>query len=100
MDILLNHSGSLKWPSSVPNLPPNIKISPWLPQQDLLGHPNLKLFVTHGGLSSLVQAIYHGVAVVGIPFSKHGYARIIEWDSLTAEDLVKNIKEAVTDDTM
>ena len=58
-----------KWDEVVPNLPKNVKISSWLPQQDLLGHPNLKVFVTHGGLGSLVESIYHKAVIVGIPFS-------------------------------
>ena len=46
----------------------------------------LKVFVTHGGLGSLQEAIYHKAVIVGIPFSndqkpnilraaRHGYAR-------------------------
>ena len=58
-----------KWDAEVPNLSENVKISSWLPQQDLLGHPNLKVFVTHGGLGSLVESIYHKAVIVGVPFS-------------------------------
>ncbi|XP_042307313.1 LOW QUALITY PROTEIN: UDP-glucuronosyltransferase 3A1-like [Sceloporus undulatus] len=54
------------WPKEI-NLAPNVKIAEWLPQNDLLGHPKVRLFVTHGGLNSLMESVYHGVPVVGIP---------------------------------
>ena len=45
----------------------NTKLLPWLPQNDLLGHPKTKLFVTHCGVSSSHEALYHGTPVVTIP---------------------------------
>ncbi|XP_066568291.1 UDP-glucuronosyltransferase 3A1 [Amia ocellicauda] len=45
----------------------NIKLVEWLPQNDLLGHPKARLLVTHGGLNSLFEAVYHAVPVLGIP---------------------------------
>ncbi|XP_039250280.1 UDP-glucuronosyltransferase 2B31-like [Styela clava] len=48
-------------------LGPNTKIMSWLPQNDLLGHPKCKLFVTHGGTNGIYEAIYHGVPMLGLP---------------------------------
>lgn len=31
------------------NLPKNFIVSKWFPQQDVLGHPKVKLFMTQGG---------------------------------------------------
>ncbi|KAF5307550.1 hypothetical protein FQR65_LT06906 [Abscondita terminalis] len=52
----------------VDNIPKNVIISKWLPQNDILGHPKTKLFITHCGALSLQETIYHAVPVVGIPY--------------------------------
>merc|ERR1711915_59827 len=100
-----------KWGDHVTHLPGNVKISSWLPQQDLLGHPNLKAFVTHGGLGSLVEAIYHKTVVIGIPFSndqkpnlkrasRHGYSVTLDWENLNVETFVNAINNAMYNETM
>ncbi|XP_039652131.1 UDP-glucuronosyltransferase 2B4-like [Perca fluviatilis] len=45
----------------------NTLIVDWIPQNDLLGHPKMKLFVAHGGTNGVQEAMYHGVPVVGLP---------------------------------
>ncbi|XP_043672530.1 UDP-glucosyltransferase 2-like [Vespula pensylvanica] len=45
----------------------NIYIAKWFPQQEILAHPNLKLFIYQGGLQSTEEAVYSGVPLVGIP---------------------------------
>lgn len=55
-DIFLNAFARLKqnviWKfedDSITNIPPNVRIHKWLPQSDILAHPNVVLFITHGG---------------------------------------------------
>ncbi|XP_061567257.1 UDP-glucuronosyltransferase 2C1-like [Cololabis saira] len=51
----------------------NTLVVDWMPQNDLLGHPKIKLFVAHGGTNGVQEAMYHGVPVVGLPlfFDQH-----------------------------
>ncbi|KAL2780360.1 UDP-glucuronosyltransferase 2A1 isoform 5 precursor, partial [Daubentonia madagascariensis] len=45
----------------------NTRLYDWIPQNDLLGHPKTKAFITHGGTNGIYEAIYHGVPMVGVP---------------------------------
>ena len=94
-----------KWSGGSPpqRIPLHVHLSTdWLPQQDVLGHPNTKLFISHGGLLSLFESAFHAVPVLGIPlFGDHdlnlaravsmGYARVIELLDLTAHVLEHEI---------
>ena len=96
-------------------MPENVMIKKWLPQNDLLAHPNLKALVFHGGLLSLQEALYHGVPVVGIPMGwdqlnnmlraeKNGYGISLPnnlwYNSLTEDGLVDAITKAFSDESM
>ena len=45
----------------------DLHVLPWLPQNDLLGHPATRVFLTHGGIHSLYEAVYHAVPMVVVP---------------------------------
>ncbi|XP_039757363.1 uncharacterized protein LOC120631751 [Pararge aegeria] len=51
----------------LPGNPKNIFISKWLPQNDILAHPNVLAFFSHCGLLGTTEAMYHGVPIVGLP---------------------------------
>ncbi|XP_059353346.1 UDP-glucosyltransferase 2-like [Daphnia carinata] len=98
-----------KWEKdNLSELPGNIKIVDWLPQQDLLGHKNTRLFIAHGGIMGIQEAIYHQVPILGLPLgrdqnallskaSQEGYAVKLEWEDLTEDLLYKSIQRMVNE---
>ncbi|NWW94468.1 UD11 glucuronosyltransferase, partial [Rhynochetos jubatus] len=50
-----------------PNLPKNIKLVKWLPQNDLLAHPKARAFITHGGSHGVYEGICNAVPMVLMP---------------------------------
>uniref|UniRef100_A0A3Q1FY84 UDP-glucuronosyltransferase n=1 Tax=Acanthochromis polyacanthus TaxID=80966 RepID=A0A3Q1FY84_9TELE len=96
--VVWRHVG--KRPVSLGN---NTMLVEWLPQNDILGHPKTKVFITHGGTNGLYEAIYHGVPVLGIPliFDQYdnmvrmrarGVAEIVEVTTLDVESFTSALK--------
>uniref|UniRef100_A0A8D1PXW7 UDP-glucuronosyltransferase n=1 Tax=Sus scrofa TaxID=9823 RepID=A0A8D1PXW7_PIG len=50
-----------------PNLAKNTKLVKWLPQNDLLGHPKARAFITHSGSHGIYEGICNGVPMVMMP---------------------------------
>ncbi|XP_067262288.1 UDP-glucuronosyltransferase 2A1-like isoform X1 [Chanodichthys erythropterus] len=84
-------------------LAPNTKLYEWIPQNDLLGHPKTKAFITHGGTNGLYEAIYHGVPMVGFPLfadqpdnmmhmKTKGAAVVLDINTMESNDLVDALK--------
>ncbi|XP_060875377.1 UDP-glucosyltransferase 2-like [Metopolophium dirhodum] len=57
----------LKYEDKMEDKPKNMMTKQWLPQRDILLHPNVKLFISHGGISGLYEAVDAGVPVLGFP---------------------------------
>ncbi|KAH8243368.1 hypothetical protein KR032_006933 [Drosophila birchii] len=51
----------------LPGKPSNVFISKWFSQQDILAHPSVRLFITHGGLLSTIESIHYGKPMLGLP---------------------------------
>lgn len=73
----------------------------------ILAHPNIKLFITHGGLLSTTEAVYHGIPIVGIPLygdqelnlanaEKNGIGRGVRYGELTESKLTDLVQEVLT----
>ncbi|XP_029651242.1 UDP-glucuronosyltransferase 2A1-like [Octopus sinensis] len=88
----------------------NIYISDWVPQNDLLGHPKTKLFVTHCGNSGQFEALFHGVPMLGIPLfldqfynsrrmTEKGYGLSLDIENFTPEELIEKINELIENKT-
>lgn len=72
------------------------------------GHANTRAFLSHGGLNSIYEAMYHGVPVVGVPlFGDHydsmtrvaakGMGIMLHWKYMSEDDLYTALTSVITD---
>jgi glucuronosyltransferase len=73
-----------------------------------LAHPNVKLFITQGGLQSFHEATHHAVPLIGIPFicdQQHNVRKMVDagigvkldYATVSKDELVKAIKKVLHD---
>ncbi|XP_040906722.1 UDP-glucuronosyltransferase 1-2-like [Toxotes jaculatrix] len=82
--VIWRHKGER--PSTLGN---NTLIVDWMPQKDLLGHPQTKVFVAHGGTNGVQEAIYHGVPVLGIPLFFDQYDNLLRLQEREAGKIIQ-----------
>ncbi|XP_069599489.1 UDP-glucuronosyltransferase 2A2-like isoform X1 [Ranitomeya imitator] len=86
----------------------NTVLYDWIPQNDLLGHPKTKAFITHGGTNGIYEAIFHGVPMVGIPLfadqpdniihmKTKGMAVMLDINKMQSQDLVDAVNTVIND---
>lgn len=74
----------------------------------ILGHPNIKLFITQGGLQSTEEAIYSGVPLIGMPmitdqwfnserYEHYGIGIQMEFETITEDQLFTGINKTIID---
>lgn len=91
---------------TLPGNPGNIMIGKWLPQRDILSHPNVKVFITHGGLLGTTEAVVEGIPVLGIPIygdqrmnmkkaESKGYGILLDYNNITESSLTYFLNEII-----
>ncbi|XP_036057028.1 UDP-glucuronosyltransferase 2B9-like isoform X2 [Onychomys torridus] len=86
----------------------NTRLYKWIPQNDLLGHPKTRAFITHGGTNGIYEAIYHGIPVVGIPLFGDQFDNVVrmktkgagvrlDFLTMSSTDLVDALKTVIND---
>uniref|UniRef100_T1PAT9 UDP-glucuronosyltransferase n=1 Tax=Musca domestica TaxID=7370 RepID=T1PAT9_MUSDO len=91
----------------LPNKPANVVIRKWFNQPSILAHPNVKLFISHGGYLSTTETIFHGKPILGIPVLgdqfmnvknavKAGFALRMDLKTLNKEEFKQKIEELWT----
>ncbi|XP_060863129.1 LOW QUALITY PROTEIN: UDP-glucosyltransferase 2-like [Metopolophium dirhodum] len=98
-----------KYEDEIENLPKNVMVKKWLPQHEILLHPNVKLFISHGGISGLYEAIDGGVPILGFPLFgdqpknidnlvNAGIAIPMDILSITKDAFLKNVLELLSNE--
>ncbi|KAJ8959917.1 hypothetical protein NQ317_010522 [Molorchus minor] len=57
-----------KFEIDIPEKSNNVKILQWVPQQDVLRHENVRVFITQCGIQSMEESILSHVPMISIPF--------------------------------
>lgn len=92
---------------NIKNLPKNVLIKKWMPQNDILAQKNVVLFLTHGGLFGSQEGLYWGKAMLCVPLygdqhrntlkaEQEGYALSVVLSELTSDILVQKINQMVS----
>ncbi|KAJ8001181.1 hypothetical protein DPEC_G00188630 [Dallia pectoralis] len=88
------------------NASANIRVMKWIPQIELLGHPKVKVFITHGGSHGIYEGICNAVPMVMLPLfsdQKHnvlsmsvrGVGEVLSVFDITSDKLVNTLNKVI-----
>lgn len=92
------------------DIPDNVKVLPWVPQSDLLGHPKTKVLMYQGGNNGFFEAIYHAVPLVTFPIhadqydvgarvEAKGIGRNIDKRTISADVLLEALQDVISNNS-
>ncbi|KAM9718549.1 UDP-glucuronosyltransferase 1A1-like [Menidia menidia] len=90
------------------DVPANVKVMKWLPQNDLLAHPGARAFITHAGSHGLFEGLCHAVPMVMVPLKgdqpdnaqrivSRGAGVVLDITSVTTETIIQGLTEVIND---
>jgi len=93
-----------------PNDDDRVKLMPWIPQNDLLADPRVRVFISHGGINSIIESVYHAKPLIVFPITvdqpfnaaaaeSKGFAIQMDIGDFTSDALLSNIITLLTDPT-
>ncbi|XP_034664437.1 UDP-glucuronosyltransferase 2B14-like [Drosophila subobscura] len=94
----------------LPGRPQNVFISKFFPQQAVLAHPKVKLFITHGGMLSTVESLHFGKPMLGLPcffdqfrnmdhVQRMGLGLVLSHQEMTAADFKSALLRLLTEES-
>ncbi|MDE1462570.1 glycosyltransferase [Spartinivicinus poritis] len=94
--------------STVTHVSENILVLKYVPQQQVLQHANIKLFISHGGPNSFHESLYFGIPMLSIPFlgdqyyfaesvQKKGFGLMMERHTLTGKRILHAVDKISKD---
>ncbi|RDD35980.1 UDP-glucuronosyltransferase 2B23, partial [Trichoplax sp. H2] len=90
----------------IDNIPSNVNVVQWVPQNDILGHRKTIAFITHCGSNGLYEGAYHGVPMIGMPgmieqkmnakrLLRAGVAIYVDFNNFSEADIINAVTELV-----
>uniref|UniRef100_A0A3P9H6J8 glucuronosyltransferase n=1 Tax=Oryzias latipes TaxID=8090 RepID=A0A3P9H6J8_ORYLA len=88
------------------NLPNNVKMMKWVPQNDLLAHSGVRAFITHTGSHGTFEGLCHAVPMLMFPIlgdqtenavrmAKKGAGIMLDISTVTTESLLEGLNELI-----
>lgn len=104
---------SIIWKSELlymPDKSDNVYVVEQAPQRHILNHPNVRLFITNGGLLSVIEAVDSGVPMLGLPMffdqfgnmrwvQLSGMAEVMDINSLSKDTLTETINHMLANNS-